>query len=59
MAEREQPVPTICVCVIATPIGENSCIARTSGPDQPVCDPCEREGHPQLAGFQPRIKRDL
>jgi hypothetical protein len=42
----------ICCCVI----GENSCPTRTSGPDEPLCDNCIEQGHPDYEGFRMVIK---
>lgn len=57
---REQPRPTICTCRMrydtALGPGWDSCAARTSGPDDPVCRDCARAGHPERPEFDPIIK---
>jgi hypothetical protein len=42
----------ICVCRV----GDNDCMAITSGPDEPVCPNCIADGHPDYENYRPHIK---
>lgn len=55
-AHRERPQITYCVCRLGYYGSFDSCGARTSGPDEPVCARCVAANHPDLPQFDPIIK---
>ena len=53
---RTQPPITYCVCRLVAGVGYDVCGRITSGPDQPFCDACERNGHHESELQRPLLR---
>ena len=53
---RTEASPMACCCRLKAGNGHDSCSARTSGPDEPICTNCVDSGHPESPIFDPIIK---